>query len=109
MVTAADLPFGAEVAARLEGGGQVVMRVRARDGLRGPKDVLQVGEAAVRAEREDGINQVWAWVYGHDMPIRGPALAISYRETGSTEITTEFMDPSVLAVIFAAGKSVPEA
>ena len=106
---AIDLPFRALVEGSLSNGTQLVMRVKARDRLRTPSDVLKVGEAAVRGEGGDGVSEIWAWVYGHDMPIRGPALAISYRETLSTEVTTEFMDPSVLAVIFAAGRPVPEA
>jgi len=106
---AEKLPFGAQVEGRLSAGGQVLMRVKARERIRGPQDVLRIGEAAVRGEGEDGVREVWAWVYGHDMPIRGPALAVSYRETPSTKVATEFVDPAVLAIAFAIGQAVPEA
>ena len=105
----AELPFGAVIAGRLSDGAHVVMRVRAMERLRRPEDVLRIGEAAVRAEDGESVRQVWAWVYGHDMPVMGPALAVSYREAPSTAVTTEFIDPALLAMFFGAGRAAPEA
>ena len=105
----AELPFGAVVEGRLSDGARVVMRVRARERIRRPEDVKRIGEAAVRGETGAALRQVWAWVYGHDMPIMGPALAVSYLETPSTEVATEFVDPALLSICFGAGWPVAEA
>ncbi|NQT18417.1 MAG: hypothetical protein HQ592_01840 [Planctomycetes bacterium] len=104
-----DLPFHAKVEGRLTADGQVVMSVRATDRLRGPKDVLRVGEAAVRAEQGEGVSEVWASVYGHDMPVLGPALAVSYMEASSTDVITRFTDPAILTMWFGIAQSLPEA
>lgn len=105
-----SLPFGARIEGRYANAdGQVIMSIRARDRIRTPADVLRIGEAAVRGERGAEVREVWARIYGHDMPVQGPALAISYREAPSTEVATEFMDPSILAIIFASGRPMPEA
>ena len=103
-MTAPPLPLQGLVAADFRTPqGEVGMRVQA--GVLGatPLQLRQLGEAAAAARLSATEPKVWAWVYGADMDLRGPAVCVSYVDMGSTGPVTEFTDPRLLVLWYQGG------
>ena len=44
-----------------------------------------IGEAWARANR-DRAHKVWVWLYGYDMDEHGPAIGVTYLESGESPV-----------------------
>lgn len=61
-------------------------------------DLPSIGEAWARANR-DRAGRVWVWLYGQDMDEEGPAMGVTFLETGADPVF-DYVAPSTLLLYY---------